>query len=58
LKSFFEWARGRPDPDIKDRFRSEFGATDLSEEYVDAINAGRGDDHRDALARLAREKSV
>jgi hypothetical protein len=58
LEAFLEWGRGRPDREISDRFRAEFGVTDLPDEYVDAINDGRGRDHRDALTSLAREKSA
>lgn len=58
LDAFLEWGRGRADREISDRFRADFGATALPDEYVEAINDGRGREHRDALASLARGKSA
>src|SRR3954468_20327672 len=37
LESFFEWGRGRPGREINDGFRSQFGASGLSDEYLEAI---------------------
>jgi len=57
LDAFFAWGRGRPDRDIRDRFREDFGATPLEDDHVEAINAGREQDVRAAVSSLLRSTS-
>ena len=45
----------RPDWEISDRFGADAG---LPDEYVEAINEGRGRDHRDTLTSVARGNSA
>jgi hypothetical protein len=52
LNAFLAWGQGRPDRDIRDRFRLDFGETALDDEHVEAINAGRTAELRATLVPL------
>jgi hypothetical protein len=49
LHEFFEWAHGRPHPEIRERFAADFSAEPLHDEVVDALTNGRGADVRTRL---------
>jgi len=50
LADFFDWAHGRPDPEIRDRFATDFGGDALHDDVVAAIGDGRGPEVRDRLS--------
>jgi len=49
LKAFFEWAHGRPHPEIRDKFAEDFSDAPLHDEVVDALKQGKGEEIRDQL---------
>jgi hypothetical protein len=49
LASFFEWAHGRPHPEIRSRFASEFAPDPLHDHVVAAMSDGRASEVRDQL---------
>jgi hypothetical protein len=57
LNAFLAWGRGRPDRDIRDRFREDFGGMPLEDDHVEAINAGRDREVRSAVSKLVRDPS-
>jgi hypothetical protein len=57
LDAFLEWGRGRPDRVILDRFVADFAPITLRDGFVEAINAGRGDEVRAAISELLRHSS-
>lgn len=46
LHEFFDWARGRPHPEIREKFASDFSDAPLHDHVVDALSQGQGADVR------------
>lgn len=42
LHEFFDWARGREHPEIREKFKDAFSAEPLHDDVVDALTSGRG----------------
>lgn len=50
LAAFFAWAHGRPHPEIRNRFESDFPSSQaLHDDVVTAIGEGRGTEVRGRL---------
>ena len=49
LHEFFEWAHGRPHPQVREKFASDFSDQPLHDDVVDAITKGRGHEVRAEL---------
>jgi hypothetical protein len=49
LRDFFEWAHGRPHPEIREKFARDFSDEPLHDDVVDALTKGRGTEVRAEL---------